>query len=443
MTPADGAFRRPSPSAHVKRLSWNGWAHLAGEWNPGDSQRRVRLRPEYILSFPYVFSAVTLIVNDVGKMELRLMKDGPDGKTPVATGGPAVRSILSILRKPNRLQIRKAFVESWVASLILNGEAFILIERNPSTDLPAALHVLDPWRVAKKMTSDGRVFYDLSSDNIAGIPPRTSVPASEIIHHVYNALLHQLCGFSPLEAVSRAVDHGIAMQESQSQFFANGAQPGGVLTSEQEIGEAEAERLSDEWDAAFSGDNAGRVAVLGYGLKYEQIMMTARDAQVEAQFAVTANMISSATHVPLWKLVGSEPPQGFKPAELNQIYYGDCLQTIIEGIEGHLDIALGPPDAHYFEFRTADLMRMDEKSRMETLAAGVDAKILAMNDARRELGLSPQPGGDQPWMQMQDFPIELLLEMQRRLAAQEGGANDDETGDETERAVSSAMRWLA
>lgn len=51
------------------------------------------------------------------------------------------------------------------------------------------------------------------------------------------------------------------------------------------------------------------------------------------------------------------------------------------------------------------LMRMDSKTQMETIEAGIRAKVFKINDGRRKVNLAPIEGGDTVYMQQQDYPI--------------------------------------
>ena len=53
-----------------------------------------------------------------------------------------------------------------------------------------------------------------------------------------------------------------------------------MLTAPGAIADATAARLKTYWDTNFSGDNTGKVAVLGDGLKYEAMSVNAVEVYV-------------------------------------------------------------------------------------------------------------------------------------------------------------------
>src|SRR3546814_7760541 len=111
-----------------------------------------------------------------------------------------------------------------------------------------------------------------------------------------NCLFHPLVGVSPIYACGLAALQGQRIQRDGSRFFANGANPGGVLTAPGSIGDETAKRLKDHWDANYTGQNSGKVAVLGDGLKFEPMRMTSVDAQMVEQLKWTAEAVRSEEH---------------------------------------------------------------------------------------------------------------------------------------------------
>lgn len=417
------------------------------ELRPGDAQRRVYARPEDILSFPYAFAAVTAIAGDISKMSVTLKRRVGRIYEEAPENTPLTSAIAAVLRQPNGFQVFKKFLESWVYSILLTGNAFVLISRESAY----SLHVLDPTRVSVRCDVAGGLWYDLRTDHLSGLKQNQIVPAENVIHHTINALYHPLCGVSPLDPASLSASQGLAILSQSTDFFANGAQPGGILSAEQPIPEADAERLREEWDQAFTGDNAGRIAVLGFGLKYQPLAMTGKDSQLAEQLNISGNMVCAALRFPLWKAGLQQIPTGHKPSELQQIYYADCLQTIIEDIEALLNRAFGLSTDYMVQFNTEDLLRMDAASQMTTIAAGVDANLLTINDARAKLDLRPLPHHDQLWMQMQDLPVDLALmlhqlQLERARAeaatSKPGQKNEDDEEEEFRAAADRFVRAL-
>src|SRR5690606_38096224 len=144
-----------------------------------------------------------------------------------------------------------------------------------------ALYILDPSKVTVLTTETGDGYYQLNTASLSGLNDQSvTVPASEIIHDRVLPQFHHLVGISPLFAcgLAGAQDQDI-IQDSRS-FWGQRATPGGVLTAPGAIKQETAERLKAHWEAGYTGSNAGRVAVLGDGLRFEPMLMTSVDSQM-------------------------------------------------------------------------------------------------------------------------------------------------------------------
>jgi HK97 family phage portal protein len=256
----------------------------------------------------------------------------------------------------------------------------------------------------------------LRTDYLAGLQaPTITVPESEIIHDRMNTFHHPLVGISPISAASLAIVAGMNIQQSSARFFERGGRPGGILTAPGHINEDTARRLKEAWDANYGagGPEIGKTAVLGDGIEYKPIMMTASDAQLIEQLRFSAETVASAFGVPLY-MIGIGPPPTYTNIEaLQGQYYAQCLQAHIEAIEVLLDkgLGLGPGFGNQYgtQFDLDGLLRMDSKTRAQTASAAVKSGTVAPNEARRKwFDLGPTPGGETPYMQEQQWPLAHL-----------------------------------
>lgn len=383
------------------------WGYVIGEAFSGAWQRNIEARPETVLTFSTVYACITLIASDIGKLHLRYVERDKNGiwvETENSSFSP-------FLRKPNRYQTRQKFAENWMTSKLLSGNTYVLKERD-ERGVVVAGYILDPYTTKPMIAPDGSIWYSLATSKLAQIDStEVLVPASEIFHDICVALYHPLCGVSPLSACGLAALQGIKIQENSTRFFQNGSRPGGVLTAPGLIDDTTAKRIKEHWDNNFTGVNAGKVAVLGDGLKYEQMSISAVDADLINQLKMSSEQVCSAFHVPAF-MVGVGPPPSYNNVEaLYQMYYSQCLQTHIEGIEAVLDDGLKLVKANQdagTEFDLDDLLRMDTATQYKTYGDGVSRGLLAPNEARKKLNLPPVKGGATPYLQQQNYSLEAL-----------------------------------
>jgi len=383
-----------------------GWWPIVREGFTGAWQRNISIRTENVLTFSAVYACVTLIASDIGKLRIKLVKPDRDGIwQEVETASP----FWPVLRKPNRYQTRIQFFEYWMLSKLIHGNAYILKQRD-QRGVVVALYVLDPLRTRPLVAPDGSVFYEIGTDNLSHVDAaHTVVPASEIIHDRMATLYHPLCGVSPISACGLAAVQGLRAQEHSTNFFQNGAYPGGMLVVPGSLNEENATLLRKQWEEGYSGQNYGRVAVLGNGLTYTPLnMVSAVDAQFIEQLKWTAENVCTAYKVPPYKVNVGPAPSYNNVEALDQQYYGQCLQTHFESIEILLDEGMGL-DPMGTEFELDDLMRMDTPSLMKAAADGIGSGGVAPNEARsRWLNLGPVTGGETPYLQQQNYSLAAL-----------------------------------
>ncbi len=393
---------RPVPS-----FGLGGMFGLIREPFAGGWQKNVAVEDRRnLLAFAAVYACVSIIAQDIGKLRLRLMEQAGgiweerDGASPFQP----------VLRKPNAYQTTQQFIESWLISKLLHGNTYVLKERD-ARRVVTRLHVLNPRRVTTLVTERwGDVYYELKLDDLAEVrEDRMQVPASEIIHDRYLTLWHPLVGVSPIYACGSSATQGIRIQANSAQFFENASQPSLVVTAPKKIGDETAARIKQSIETNTIGVNLGRVLVLGDGLEAEAMTINATDAQLIEQLKWTVEDVARAYRVPLHKLAAGQNPTHNNIGALNQDYYSQTLQSLIEAIEALLDDGLALPSGYRTEFDVeGGLMRMDPLSRMDIASKGVSAAVFAPNEARARENLPPKEGGDMPLLQQQMWPINVL-----------------------------------
>ena len=377
---------------------------LVREGYPGAWQQNVEWSVDCVLAHHAVYACITLIANDIGKLRERLVESDEKGIWKETTN-PAYSPVL---RKPNRYQNHIQFKQWWMTCKLIRGNTYALKVRD-NRRVVTGLYLLDPNRVQVYVSESGDIFYKLQTDNLTGIDDTgLTVPASEIIHDRMNCLFHPLVGVSPLFAAGCVANLGLKIEQNSSSFFGNSSQPSGILTAPGAISDDTAKTLADYFNANFTGDKSGRVAVVGDGLKYEALSITAKDSQLIEQMRWTAEVVCSVFHVPPYKIgVGTMPTYSNIEA-LQQDYYNTCLQSLIEEYEACKDDGLGMDDKTGVDLDLDGLLRMDSKTQIEVLNASVSGSLRTINEARKKLNESGVTGGDVIWSQQQNWPISEL-----------------------------------
>jgi HK97 family phage portal protein len=425
-----------------------GWWPLVREPFAGAWQRNEELSQDACLAFHAVFACHTLICSDVSKLRVKLVSQ--QGSIWQETSNPAFSPVL---RKPNSFQNRIQFFENWVNSKLSRGNTYVLKQRD-GRGVVVALYVLCPDRVKPLVSDDGQVFYQLMVDNLADVTQDVIVPAREIIHDRFNCLFHPLVGISPLYASALAATHGINIQRSGARLAANGVRPSGILTAPGRIDPDQAKTVKEVWETQYAGpQGATKIAILGDGMKFEALTMTADDAQLIEQLKYTAEVVCSTYHVPPYKIGIGQQPSYNNVQALNVEYYSQCLQVHLESIELCLDEGLGIGEGvvtngqtYGIEFDTDNLLRMDASTQMDVLEKSKGK--LTVNEQRATLSKPPVEGGDTVYLQEQDHSLEWLAKRDAepiapKAAPADPAANDNAAAAEAAKMIAAVAKGLA
>jgi HK97 family phage portal protein len=385
--------------------SRGGWWNLIREPFAGAWQQNAEIRIDNVLTYFAVYACLRLISTDLAKMRFRLVEQDENGVWTETTSA----AFSPVLRKPNHYQTFNKYVEQYILSKLIHGNAYVL-KRRDRRGLVTALYVLDPSRVTPLVARDESVYYQLKRDDLSGLATDSvTVPASEIIHDTMIAPWHPLIGLSPLYASGLAAMQGLAIQSTSKTFFENSSSPDGILTAPVGISDTDAAKLQQIWKARQPGD----IAVLAGDLKYQPLSLTAVDSQLIDQLKWTAENVCSTFGVPPYLVdIGPAPPYTWESLILK--YHSQCIQSLATNFEKCHDEGLGLLDKidgkqYGTEFDIDDLIWMDTATRVASAKTSIDSGGMSPNEARlKYYGLGPVDGGDTPYMQQQNFSLSAL-----------------------------------
>jgi HK97 family phage portal protein len=389
-----------------------GWGHgwrIIGEAFPGAWQRNEETKVGDLTCYPTLYACLNRISQDIGKLPYLLKREDAN-RIWQSVENPAYSPVL---RKPNGYQTAQQFREAWILSKLVSGNTYVLKQRD-QRGVVIALFVLDPCRVIPMVSDSGSVFYQINYSTTQNLLPQSyaaeqvTVPASEIIHDRLNCFHHQLIGVPPLCAAYWPAVKNLRILKSASEFFGNNAQPGGILTAPAGMNATDAAALKEYWAANYTGENAGKIAVIGADMKFTSFAMKSADSQLVEQMRYSDEQICQPFGIPPFKIGIGSIPAGLGVDAINQLYYADALQGHIEAMENLLDEGLKVDRPLGIELDLWPLLRMDlgKQADVETKLTG--GGIKTPNEGRHAFGLSPLEGGDTVYMQQQDFPLDQV-----------------------------------
>jgi len=364
-----------SPSAYFAQL-------LGGQ----PTKAGVSVNETSALALPTVYACIRALAESVASLPLVLYeKDGRSRK-------PAERHPLYALVRDSANAEHTSFIwrELVMSHLAGWGNHYSLI-RMSRLDRVQELIPLHPMNVRPRWTGSTRV-YDYTPPS----GPVVTLPAREVLH-IQGISYDGLAGWSPIRLHREAIGWGLATQEFSSQFFGNGAQVRGVLTHPGSV--QDPDKLREQWEKAYGGDNRQRVAVLAQGMEYKQISISPDDAQ----FVQTRQL-----QVPEICRIFNVPPvlvQDFSRATWGNAEHADLafvkhtLLPWLTRIESALNTQLLSEferGKYFFKFKVQGLLRGDNAGRSAFYQSGVINGWLTRNEVRELEDLDPLEGLDEP-----------------------------------------------
>jgi HK97 family phage portal protein len=294
--------------------------------------------------------------------------------------------------EPNSEMTSFVFRETLMSHLLLWGNAYAQIIRDGRGQV-IALYPLLPDKMTVDRAAGGEIIYQYRTDR--GV---YSLRREEVLH-VPGLGFDGLIGYSPIAMSKNAIGMAIATEEYGASFFANGANPGGVLEHPGVV--KDPKRVRESWNAVYQGSsNAHRVAVLEEGMKFQVIGIPPEQAQFLETRKFQINEIARVFRIPPHML-----------ADLEKSSFSNIEQQSLEFVKYTLDpwvirwemsiqkalFSTAEKQQYFVRFNLDGLLRGDYASRMQGYATGRQNGWLSSNDIREleNMNLIPADlGGD-------------------------------------------------
>ncbi|HEY9059334.1 MAG TPA: phage portal protein [Pseudobacteroides sp.] len=292
--------------------------------------------------------------------------------------------------QPNSEISAFTFFEAMMAQILIWGNAYAFVVRDANGKV-LELWPLRPEKMQVGRLEGGDLFY--SYDTKDGTQ---SFRRDEVLH-VPGLAFDGVTGQSPISYAKNAIGMSLAAEEYGSTFFANGANPGGVLEHPGVV--KDPKRLRESWESVYRGSsNAHKIAVLEEGMKFSPIAIPPEQAQFLETRKFQTNEICRIFRVPP-HMVGDLERATFSNIEYQSIEF--VVHTIRPWLvrwEQAMKNQLLLPDEkkeYFIRFNVDGLLRGDFKTRQEGYSIGIQNGFLSPNDVREleDLNLIPDELG--------------------------------------------------
>ena len=294
--------------------------------------------------------------------------------------------------EPNPEMTSFVFRETLMSHLLLWGNAYAQIIRDGRGRV-LGLYPLLPNKVIVNRNQHGELVYQYEKEG------QTYFLRSYEVLHIPGLGFDGIIGYSPIAMAKNAVGMAIATEEYGAKFFANGANPGGVLEHPGVV--KDPARIRESWNAVYQGSsNAHRVAVLEEGMKFQSIGIPPEQAQFLETRKFQLNEIARIFRIPP-HMIGDLEKSSFSNIEQQSLEF--VMYTLDPWVirwEQAIQRALfseSEKRQYFVKFNVDGLLRGDYQSRMNGYAVGRQNGWLSANDIRELENLnriSPELGGD-------------------------------------------------
>ena len=344
-----------------------------------------------------VYSCVRILAEAVAGLPLHLYRYTESGGKEKAIDHPLY---LLLHDEPNPEMSSFVFRETLMTHLLLWGNAYAQIIRNGKNEV-IALYPLMPNKMSVDRDEHGQLYYTYqrSNDEVATMEGSSVVLKPSEVLHIPGLGFDGLVGYSPIAMAKNAIGMAIACEEYGAKFFANGAQPGGVLEHPGTI--KDPQRVRESWQRSFGGSgNANKIAVLEEGMKYTPIAISPEQAQFLETRKFQINEIARIFRVPP-HMVGDLEKSSFSNIEQQSLEFVKYTLDpwVIRWEQSIMRSLLTPEEkkTYYAKFNLDGLLRGDYQSRMNGYAIGRQNGWMSANDIRELENLDRIPadeGGD-------------------------------------------------
>ena len=298
----------------------------------------IPMNDDQALSLTTVATCISLIADGVSTLPLGAFKDTDDlSKKPI-------RPTPQIIKNPWPEGTRIDFYTQVMVSLLLRGNFFAKIVDRDQAGYATMLEPIHPDRVgAMRDPKTGQRVY-----RVMGVP----VPTENMFHIPGMLVPGQFIGLNPVEYQRQSWGLTAAAEKYGSQWFANSANPSGVVQYPGDLSEEETLEMARAWRQAHGGLGQAQLpAILTGGAEWKAIQVSPEDAQFLATRTFQQQQIISWFRIPPHKIgVQDRSPGPTLTEELEIQYVTDGLLPWARRIEDYLSKIMRPSQVARFDF---------------------------------------------------------------------------------------------
>ena len=339
-----------------------------------------------------VYACVRILAEAVASLPLHVYEYQDDGGKKLVYDHPLYYLLHD---EPNPEMTSFVFRETLMSHLLIWGNAYAQIIRDGAGRV-LGLYPLLPDKMEVQRDDKGSIYYVYSrnSDENPMFKEYGNIKLkAEDVLHIPGLGFDGLIGYSPIAMAKNAVGMTLACEEYGASFFANGANPVGVLEHPGVL--KDPSKVRESWNSVYRGvNNAHKIAVLEEGMKYQQIGIPPEEAQFLETRKFQFNEIARLYRIPP-HMVGDLDKSSFSNIEQQSLEFVKyTLDPWVIRWEQSLQRSLllpGEKGKYFIKLNVDGLLRGDYQSRMNGYAVGRQNGWFSANDIREMEDMNPIP----------------------------------------------------
>lgn len=338
----------------------------------------------------YVFACVSKIAQKSSEIELKLYKiKNSKGDTEEIFDHPA----LDLIYKPNAFTTKSEFMQNNVINRNLSGDAFAVKIRNDRNDV-VELWPLRPDLITiiadeKEMIKG----YEYTREEDGKTIP---ILKEDMIHWKFPSPLQTYFGASPLAAAAMRIDSEEFATRFQRDFFLNNARPDAVLEMPNMPTAQQVKQIKKEWEKKYKGvGKNSKIAILGGGVKYQQISISQKDMDYIEFIKATRDDILVAFKTPKPIVAITDDVNRANAETAMTIFLSETIKPELRAYVEKLNEMLIYPEfgeEYYIDFDDPTPENRDQI--VLEYASALQNNWMMINEVRQREGLPPIKGGN-------------------------------------------------
>ncbi|MFA5381803.1 MAG: phage portal protein [Candidatus Micrarchaeia archaeon] len=217
----------------------------------------------------WVYACVNAISQNIAGVPLSFYTGTKKDKRLVESG-----PLVKLFETPNPMMSTYQLIEATLIFLGITGESIYILDRENATQVPKEIWTFHPGRFQHVPGEGGLIRGWIYRGKTKPLP----LLPHEVVHIKRFNPYDDYRGLSPLEVARLSLEQDYYAAKYNRNFFVNGAQPGGVLESKENLIQEEFDRLLAQWNDRHQGvDKAHEIALLEGGITYKQTGISQSD----------------------------------------------------------------------------------------------------------------------------------------------------------------------